>query len=98
VELARQFAEVHVAMHNCERPELPAQREGLIRAIVYTPNLDDTARQRVLAGLDQMAGGESVCHGDYHPGNIILSPRGPVVIDWMTAGHGNAVPTWSGPC
>jgi hypothetical protein len=89
--LARQFAEVHVAMHNCERPELPAQREGLIRAIVYTPSLDDTARQRVLAGLDQMAGGESMCHGDYHPGNIILSPRGPVVIDWMTAGHGNAV-------
>lgn len=32
-----------------------------------------------------------MCHGDYHPGNIILSPRGPVVIGWITACHGNAV-------
>jgi uncharacterized protein (TIGR02172 family) len=89
--LARQFAQVHVAMHTCMRPELPSQRQGLIRAIDYAPGLDDVTRQRILAALDRMPGGESVCHGDYHPGNIILSPRGPIVIDWMTACHGNAV-------
>jgi uncharacterized protein (TIGR02172 family) len=89
--LARQFAEVHVAMHNCVRSELPAQRQGFVRAIVYAPRLDDTVRQHVLAALDQMPDGESVCHGDYHPANLILSPRGPIVIDWMTACHGNAV-------
>jgi len=89
--LARQFAEVHAAMHDCVRPELPALRPGCIRAIVHAPRLEDTVRQRILAALDQMPEGESVCHGDYHPGNIILSPRGPIVIDWMTACHGNAV-------
>jgi uncharacterized protein (TIGR02172 family) len=89
--LAHQFAEVHAAMHSCERPELPSQRQNLSRAVEYAPGLADVTRQRLLAALDRMPGSESVCHGDYHPGNIILSPRGPVVIDWMTACHGNAL-------
>jgi uncharacterized protein (TIGR02172 family) len=89
--LARQFAQVHATMHACLRPELPSQRQSLIRVVEYAPGLDDVTRQRILATLARMPGGESVCHGDYHPGNIILSPRGPVVIDWMTACHGNAV-------
>jgi uncharacterized protein (TIGR02172 family) len=89
--LARQFAQVHATMHACARPELPSQRQSLSRAIAYASGLDDVVRQRILVALDRMPGGESVCHGDYHPGNIILSPHGPVVIDWMTACHGNAL-------
>jgi uncharacterized protein (TIGR02172 family) len=88
--LARQFAQVHATMHSCARPELPSQRQSLSRAVEYAPRLGDEVRQRILAALDRMPGGESVCHGDYHPGNIILSPRGPIVIDWMTACHGVA--------
>ena len=88
--LARQFAQVHATMHTCLRPELPSQRQSLSRAVEYAPGLDDGTRQRLLKALDRMPGGESVCHGDYHPGNIILSLRGPIVIDWMTACHGPA--------
>ncbi len=29
-------------------------------------------------------------HGDLHPLNVLLSPRGPVVIDWTNAGRGPA--------
>ena len=29
-----------------------------------------------------------VCHGDFHPDNIMLTSRGPVVIDWMAACSG----------
>ncbi|HSV85224.1 MAG TPA: aminoglycoside phosphotransferase family protein, partial [Levilinea sp.] len=32
---------------------------------------------------------ETLCHGDFHPGNVLISPRGPVVIDWMTASQGS---------
>ncbi len=31
---------------------------------------------------------EAVLHLDLHPGNVLLSPRGPVVIDWSTAAAG----------
>ncbi len=30
-----------------------------------------------------------MCHRDLHPGNILLSPRGPVVIDWTQVGVGD---------
>ena len=27
-------------------------------------------------------------HGDLHPGNVLLGPSGPVLIDWTDAGSG----------
>jgi aminoglycoside phosphotransferase (APT) family kinase protein len=35
-------------------------------------------------------GGDRLAHFDLHPENVLLSPRGPVVIDWSTAGRGDA--------
>jgi aminoglycoside phosphotransferase (APT) family kinase protein len=43
---------------------------------------------RMLGGLPD---GEAVCHGDYHPGNVIMSSRGPVPIDWENASLGSPV-------
>jgi aminoglycoside phosphotransferase (APT) family kinase protein len=34
--------------------------------------------------------GNSLLHGDFHPGNVLLSSRGPVVIDWPNATAGDA--------
>jgi aminoglycoside/choline kinase family phosphotransferase len=42
-----------------------------------------------LSALASMPGGESLCHGDFHPDNVILSAEGPVVIDWVDATVGN---------
>ncbi|MEU5772784.1 phosphotransferase [Streptomyces venezuelae] len=36
-----------------------------------------------------MAGGDRILHLDLHPGNVILTRRGPVVIDWCNAGAGD---------
>jgi len=30
-----------------------------------------------------------MCHGDFHPGNVMLSDRGPMIIDWVDACRGN---------
>ncbi|MFZ1756626.1 MAG: phosphotransferase, partial [Caldilineaceae bacterium] len=33
--------------------------------------------------------GHQLCHGDFHPDNVLLTANGPVIIDWIdaTAGH-----------
>jgi aminoglycoside phosphotransferase (APT) family kinase protein len=33
--------------------------------------------------------GDAVVHVDLHPANVLLSPHGPVVIDWANAGRGD---------
>lgn len=32
----------------------------------------------------------SLCHGDLHPGNVIMSSDGPIVVDWFDACRGDA--------
>lgn len=39
---------------------------------------------------DIMPGGETIVHLDLHPENVLLTDRGPVVIDWRNAGDGPA--------
>ena len=55
-------------------------------------NADLPVGQRTTA-KDHMAGlpvGDATLHGDYHPGNILLTPDGPIVIDWGEASRGDA--------
>ena len=40
----------------------------------------------LLADLDD--GRRALCHFDLHPGNVIVSPTGWMIIDWMTASSG----------
>lgn len=36
-----------------------------------------------------MPDGNQLCHGDFWGGNILMSPRGEVIIDWNRACYGN---------
>ena len=89
--LARQFADLHAQMHETVRHELPSQREGFVEAVEYAPQLPAELKQGVLQRLEQLPDGLAICHGDYHPGNLVMTSHGPVVIDWMSACRGNPV-------
>lgn len=41
-----------------------------------------------LWGRDRVPDGDRVVHLDLHPGNVILAPSGPVVIDWTGSARG----------
>jgi hypothetical protein len=89
--LARQFARLHTGMHALVQTTLPSQRENLIHAIQRAPRITDEEKEAVNQILQGLPDGEVVCHGDFHPGNVLLSRRGPLVIDWMTATRGRSV-------
>ena len=87
--LARVLAELHAEMHSREVPELPSQRRGLERAIQREDVLPVNTKEVVLKALEKLPNGSAVCHGDFHPDNIIMSSRGPIIIDWMAVKQGN---------
>lgn len=86
---ARSLAELHVAIHRLTLPGLPSYRDDLERIIRRTEYLPDSLRIEVLDLLRTLPDGQTLCHGDFHPDNILLTVRGPVVIDWMTAKSGS---------
>jgi len=88
-ELAGQFGALHAQMHRHTCRELPGQHAALERAIANAPALPDHLRERALQHLARLPDGAAICHGDFHPDNIVMTAQGPVIIDWMTATCGN---------
>jgi uncharacterized protein (TIGR02172 family) len=87
--LARQMAELHAAMHACAAPTLPPMHLRLIEKLREARPLPEDLRQAALGALEKLPQAQMVCHGDFHPENILMTNRGPMVIDWIdaTAGH-----------
>ncbi|MDE7379578.1 MAG: phosphotransferase [Clostridia bacterium] len=53
--------------------------------------LDATTRYDLHTRLDSLPKHYNLCHGDFHPSNVIITPDGtPYVIDWAHATQGNA--------
>jgi len=111
-ELARQFATTHQLIHRTQRSELPPVVDNLRRVIADVSALPAAQRDKLIALLESLPSGASVCHFDFHPSNVILAPRGPVVLDWGSARAGNPLAdvartyvlfatdhlsTWAGP-
>ena len=90
VRFGRLTAELHAAMHASPSPfDLPDQRARLKGAIERAQSLPDDLRRKTLAVLETCPDGDRLCHGDFHPDNVLMTQRGPVIIDWMTATRGD---------
>jgi len=94
---ARIMAKLQAEMHSREIAELPSLREALEEVVSNQEEMPDNIRN-VLVDALRLPDGNSVLHGDFHPENIIMSSRGPVIIDWSEAKRGNpladAARTW----
>lgn len=86
---ARSLAEVQVKINRQSITGLPSYKEQLKYGIRSSQHLREDLRDKSLAMLDRLPDGQTACHGDYHPGNVILTRAGPIVIDWMTACSGS---------
>jgi uncharacterized protein (TIGR02172 family) len=86
---ARTLADLQAQFQKLTLPGLFSYREGLKHTISRAPHLGDDLREKALSLLETLPDEKTLCHGDFHPGNILLSPHGPVTIDWMTASNGS---------
>jgi uncharacterized protein (TIGR02172 family) len=88
--IARMLADLHVNLHAQQgNSDLPSQRERFQYKIRKVPNLPEPLKEAVLRLLDTLPDGDRLCHNDFHPDNILMTSKGPVVIDWMDASRGN---------
>lgn len=86
--LARQMAEVHAQLHRCPGEGLPSQStrlSGLAGWIETRSDFTPALRETLVRVVNALPEGDRLCHGDLHPDNILLTERGPRVIDWMNA-------------
>jgi aminoglycoside phosphotransferase (APT) family kinase protein len=88
VPLAQLLAEMHRRIHAERVTGLAPQREYVARRISMSAGLPELVRAAALARLAELPQGDRVCHGDFHPDNVLLTARGPVVIDWLDAVQG----------
>jgi aminoglycoside phosphotransferase (APT) family kinase protein len=86
--LARILAEAHVLVNSVQAPtDLPDLKQTLatrIAAGVKAPEVRDFA----LRVLDSLPAGDRLCHGDLHPGNVLVASGRASVIDWVNATRG----------
>jgi len=87
---ARLLAQLQRKMHRLEGgEELPSQYDRLERKIRSATNLPAGLRRAALGTLKDLPRGDRLCHGDFHPGNVLMEGGQPVLIDWNDATRGN---------
>jgi uncharacterized protein (TIGR02172 family) len=89
-DIARLTAQLQAEMHTTNiRPAIPSQRDRLERKIRGASPLKDHQKQSVLEALATLPDGTALCHGDFHPGNILMDGMTVTIIDWIDASRGN---------
>jgi Phosphotransferase enzyme family len=87
----RSLAELQAHLFTLVPPvALPAQRDRLTCKIRAASARFDPALVVALELLPPTPPSR-LCHGDLHPGNIIMASGGPVIIDWFDAARGSHV-------
>jgi aminoglycoside phosphotransferase (APT) family kinase protein len=87
---ARELGTLQARLHaTAAPPGLPSVRDELRGRIQVAPHLPGETRASTLELLDALPDGDALCHGDFHPGNVMVGERGPVVIDWVGVARGD---------
>ena len=87
--LAATLGTLHASMHEAGGGALPPLRESLVAAVIAGGrHAGRVAARLALSRIQALPDGAAICHGDFHPGNVMMSAAGPRVIDWLTASSG----------
>jgi aminoglycoside phosphotransferase (APT) family kinase protein len=85
------------AVHARGEPRLPPLKRRLASRIARAPGIE-AHRQALLDTLAALPDGDRICHGDFHPFNLIGAPGALTIVDWPDATSGppaaDACRTW----
>ena len=88
-EYLERLVRLHIEMHQVECPMLTNLTDKMHRKIRQT-KLDATTRYELRTRLNGMERKAKVCHGDFCPSNVIITPDDEAyIIDWAHATQGN---------
>jgi aminoglycoside phosphotransferase (APT) family kinase protein len=88
LDLARSLAEAHALIHGIEAPPDLPELKKLLVARIEAGVEDQSLRDFALRVLEPLPEGNRLCHGDFHPGNVLISELRVSVIDWGNATRG----------
>lgn len=82
--------EAHAKLHEAKAPETIPDLKGRLRAGIQSVGvLPKQLAEFTLEVLEGLPDGDRLCHGDFHPGNIMMAGATPVLIDWTGAMRGD---------
>lgn len=88
-EYLNMFVDIQINILSKTAPLLNKLKDKMKRKICST-NLDAATKYELHTRLNGMPKHTKVCHGDFNPSNVIITPDGtPYVIDWSHATQGN---------
>ena len=70
--LAQVFFEFQQAIHRCQDSRLPELRQRMASKIPHARGVSNAVKQQAIALLRKLPAGQSICHGDFHPFNILF--------------------------
>jgi aminoglycoside phosphotransferase (APT) family kinase protein len=85
--VGRTLGRQHARLHEAAGDGLPALREELAGRLL-APLVPADVRRLARARLDGLPDGDRLLHGDLHPGNVLRTARGCLVIDWTNGARG----------
>lgn len=89
-QLARQMAAIQDDIATTPAPPtVPKLTERLATKINELAAIPVTERKTAIALLDELPKSNMLYHGDLHPGNILMTGSGPVIIDWFDTAAGS---------
>lgn len=82
------MVQLHLAMHARTETRLSPLKPRLADRLRHAPGLDTALRDTLLARLAALPEASRLCHGDFHPFNIIGPPGAAMIVDWPDASSG----------
>jgi uncharacterized protein (TIGR02172 family) len=83
------MAKLHKAIIKNSISNVPNYKEFLKYHIKNAQSVDLHKQEEMLKMIERLRDGDTLCHGDFHPGNIIISNGNAIVIDFMNVCHGS---------